>query len=103
MTFSLSSFSPITTTYGIFFAYGKNIKSGYLIKDVSVIDILPTIFVTFDVPVSNNIDGKLLDEIFIEKSSLKIVDWKSYSLDGQILSENELEKINKLKGMFKAD
>jgi len=83
--------------YGVFFAYGKNIKPGNIIKEVSVEDVLPTVFATMGVSVPNSIDGKIHDEIFIEKPNIKRVDWNSYSSDKQTLSKGEEDKIKELR------
>jgi len=88
--------------YGIFFAYGKNIKPANIIKEPSVEDILPTVFAEMDVAIPNNIDGKIHHEIFIKKPVIKTVDWKLYLSDKKILSTKEMEKINTLKNMFKS-
>jgi predicted AlkP superfamily phosphohydrolase/phosphomutase len=45
--------------YGVFFSYGKGIKSNYKINNISVEDILPNIFTAMDLPLPNNIDGQL--------------------------------------------
>lgn len=89
--------------YGILFAYGKNIKSGYIIRDISVEDILPTVFATMGISVPDSIDGKFLDDVFIEKPIVKTVDWKSYSSTKQMLSGAEIKKISKLRKMFKPE
>ncbi len=50
---------------GIFIAKGKKIKRNKL-KEVKLMDILPTVLYTLDVPIPSNIEGRVLKEIFIE-------------------------------------
>ncbi len=89
--------------YGVFFAYGRNVKPGHIIKDISVEDILPTVFTAIGVSLPDSIDGKILDDLFIEKPIVRTVDWKSYSSTKQTLSEAEMKRISRLKNMFKAN
>jgi len=49
---------------GIFLAYGKYIKTNMKISDPMIYDITPTILHVFGVPVPNDIDGRVLREIF---------------------------------------
>jgi len=55
--------------YGIFLACGDEIQSGN-IKNISILDIFPTVLHILDVPISRNGDGKVLKEIFKEDSDL---------------------------------
>jgi len=87
--------------FGVFFAYGKHIKSGYIINGASVEDVLPTILTAIGTPLPDGIDGKLLNDLFIERPLVRKVDWKSYSTTGLSLSEKEMKKISKLRNIFK--
>ena len=49
---------------GIFLAYGPGIKKGYEIKGAKIYDIAPTILHIFGLPVPNDMDGRVLMEIF---------------------------------------
>jgi predicted AlkP superfamily phosphohydrolase/phosphomutase len=51
---------------GLFIAYGKNFKRGMKIKNARIIDIAPTILHIFDIPIPNDMDGKILN-IFKKK------------------------------------
>lgn len=54
---------------GVFMAYGPDIKTtGEELKNLSIYDIAPTILHAFDVSVPKKMDGKVLKEIFKEKS-----------------------------------
>ena len=50
--------------YGIFIAYGSQIKKGYEIKNIKIYDIAPTILHIFGLPIPNDMDGRVLMEIF---------------------------------------
>ncbi len=80
--------------YGVFFAYGKNIKQGFVTEDMSVSDILPTVFASMKIPIPLNIDGNVYESIFIDKLP---IEHKNYQLNKQKLSKLELEKIRQLK------
>jgi len=54
---------------GIFIAYGPDIKRGQ-IKGAKIIDIAPTILHMMDVPVPEDMDGRVLKEIFKENSDI---------------------------------
>jgi predicted AlkP superfamily phosphohydrolase/phosphomutase len=79
---------------GIIFMYGKNIQSNNRIE-ASVIDIVPTILSAMDIPISNDIDGRVIEEAFIKKPKIKRVN--SEIKKKQLLTEAELKKIRKLR------
>jgi len=83
--------------YGVFFAYGKGIKSNYKINNITVEDILPTIFTSMGIPLPKGIDGKVHENIFTEKPIIEKVDWNSYFSSKQTLSKSEIEKIRELR------
>jgi len=56
---------------GIFLAYGKNIKKGLKIQNAKIYEIAPTILHIFGLPIPNDMDGKVLTEIFKEGSELR--------------------------------
>ena len=85
--------------YDVFFAYGKNIKSGYTVQNISVMDILPQALIVMNIPLPSRIDGKVHEEIFIEKPEVKI----AAMTDEQILSEGERKKIEALRNKLKRD
>ena len=62
-----STYSPRHTgshrLYGIFIAYGKNIKNLSNSIHISVLDIAPTVLYMLNAPIPNNMDGKVLKGI----------------------------------------
>lgn len=61
---------PITGTSGthringIFLIYGNNIKENFNIKNAKIYDIMPTILHIFKIPISKDVDGRVLNEAF---------------------------------------
>jgi predicted AlkP superfamily phosphohydrolase/phosphomutase len=53
---------------GIFLAYGQDIKQGMKLGEANITDIAPTILHLYDVPVLEDMDGRVLKEIFKEDS-----------------------------------
>jgi predicted AlkP superfamily phosphohydrolase/phosphomutase len=49
---------------GFFLAYGKDIKKNYKLEGAKIYDITPTILHIFGVPIPNDMDGRVLSEIF---------------------------------------
>jgi len=76
---------------GTFLAYGPNIKKGYEIKGLEIIDCTPTLLSIFDVPIPKEIDGKVAEEIFIEKPKIRYSESKK-SEENTI--NNALKNIN---------
>lgn len=83
--------------YGIFFAYGRGIKTNYKIDNISVQDVLPTIFTAIGISIPNTIDGISKKDIFIKKPIVKDIDWETYQSTKQMLKKSELDKINELR------
>jgi len=85
---------------GLFLAYGKVIKKGKKIKNAKIYDIAPTILHMSDLPIPNDMDGRVLTEIFEDGSELakrkpRHVDLIYYE------KEKIREGINKLKKLEK--
>jgi len=70
------------TRDGIFIAKGPGIRSGYLVDKASITDIAPTILRIFGIPHQNEMDGRILDEIFCEDAEL---------LDKEVMELSEKE------------
>lgn len=47
---------------GIFMAQGENIKKGYNLKGARIVDILPTALYMLNLPIPDDLDGKILKE-----------------------------------------
>lgn len=56
------------TVYGVFMAYGPDIKEGVEINGAKIYDIAPTILHMFGIPVPADMDGRVLNEIFKNES-----------------------------------
>ncbi len=77
---------------GILIAYGKELKKGYVLKNVNVYDIFPTILRVLQLPIPSYVDGRVLKEIFHESSILfkKEIQYEERSY------EDEKEKIREV-------
>jgi len=83
---------------GIFIAHGPDIRKGYKIKNVEIIDLCPTILHMFGLPIPIDVDGKVLKEIFREDSKIirkKIIYRDDYKK--QLEKEMIRAKIKQLK------
>ena len=49
---------------GIFIAYGPDIKKGERLKKISILDLAPTILHLMGIPIPDDMDGRVLTEIF---------------------------------------
>ena len=92
--------------YGIFIMTGPDIKPGNKINDIDIMDILPTVFYLVEVPISDDVDGKVLYKCFNEdfvksrKARFKKLDKKAMRDGSDIYSkEEEAELIKSLKGL----
>jgi len=79
---------------GIFCAYGPDIKSSGKIEEIEIYDIAPTILHYFGTPVPNDIDGRVLKEIFTEKS-------EAYEREIEFSDDPEKEKLKNVIGNLK--
>ena len=89
---------------GMFLSYGPSIKRGYRIKGARIYDIAPTILHILGLPIPNDMDGKVLTEIFEEHSEFakrkpSYVDSNYYEKKDE--REKIKEKIDKLKKLGK--
>jgi len=53
---------------GIFVAYGSDIREGKEVKRAKIVDLAPTILHVMGVPLPKDVDGRVLREIFKDKS-----------------------------------
>jgi len=74
---------------GLFMAYGPDIKPGPEIGNVSILDIAPTILHLMNIPVPDDMDGRVLTEIFIPDSP----PGKREIVYQKVASEKEKERI----------
>ena len=83
---------------GIFLAYGPDIKKGAEIQGAKIYDVAPTILHLMDVPVTKDMDGRVLKEIFKEDS-----EFSKKEIVYQKIDEKEMikERIKKLRDMRK--
>jgi predicted AlkP superfamily phosphohydrolase/phosphomutase len=56
---------------GVFIAHGPDIANGKMLDGLSMQDVPVTLFHILDVPIFKYMDGKVIDELFDERSALK--------------------------------
>ena len=88
---------------GIFLTYGPEIKKGCRIEGAKIYDIAPTILHIFGLPIPNDMDGRVLMEIFEEDSEFakrkpKYVDPGYYEKKQEDKKLKKAIKTLKLKG-----
>jgi predicted AlkP superfamily phosphohydrolase/phosphomutase len=91
---------------GIFIAYGPNIKKGMTMTNATLYDITPTLFYLQGHPIPEDMDGKVLMDIFIEghlrrnpiqRCKPSDIQWEANTVE---LGEEETKKIEKrLRGL----
>jgi predicted AlkP superfamily phosphohydrolase/phosphomutase len=79
---------------GVLFIHGNNIKSNLKI-DASVLDIVPTILALMNIPIPNNLDGNVIEEVFIKKPKVNKFNYENNKKS--FLTKSEINKIKKLK------
>jgi predicted AlkP superfamily phosphohydrolase/phosphomutase len=86
--------------FGVFFAYGSNIKANQLLSGIKVEDVLPTVFNCLGLSLPSYIDGNAIKDIFIEKPSVEDFDWSQFSKKPPLKS-SEIKKIIALRKHLK--
>lgn len=59
--------------FGMFVAAGPNIKSNEKVFGLSLVDVAPTILNIFDLPVGEDMDGRVAKDIFINQNPMKTI------------------------------
>lgn len=73
---------------GVFYAYGGPFKQGFKAPDAEIYDLVPTLLRAMELPLPHTFDGRILDELFIEKQPAE----QSSSLEGG-LAKRKLKKL----------
>ena len=101
-----SKMSSIHRLYGVFMAYGKDIKQGVKLQGAHIMDLAPTVLYLLNEPIPDCMDGKVLTTIFREDFlSNNPIHYRKTEQDdtlqqGVTYSDEEAEKIRKrLQGL----
>ena len=62
----LTGWKGTHTKDGVFMARGPGIKPGRRVEKATILDVTPTILHIFGIPQQEDVDGRVLDEIFLE-------------------------------------
>ncbi|MGB1059475.1 MAG: acyl-CoA dehydrogenase family protein, partial [Ketobacter sp.] len=60
--------------YGIFVATGPNIRAGHSIQGANLLDIAPTVLTCYGLPTGEDMDGRVLADIFTECPPLETIE-----------------------------
>ena len=66
----LTGWTGTHTKGGVFIARGPGIKRGYRVKGARILDVAPTILRLFGIPPLDDMDGRVLEEIFTEDAEV---------------------------------
>lgn len=81
--------------FGIFMASGPNIKQNEKIFGLGLIDVAPTILHHFGLPVGNDMDGKVILDIFKNSAPPKFIDsWEEVKGDFGELKKEEVDSFS---------
>jgi predicted AlkP superfamily phosphohydrolase/phosphomutase len=84
---------------GILIFYGKGIKEGKEIRNITMYDVAPTMLHILNLPIPDDMDGRVLKEIFEEKSGLakRPIRYQKVDEERRISSGiSELKKLRKI-------
>lgn len=86
---------------GIFIAAGRNIKPQQVQISYSIVDLAPTILATCGIPITEEMDGRILSEIFINPPKIQVgskSDTRDSGIDKFVYTDEDAKKIeNRLK------
>ena len=54
------------------YAYGAPFKRGFTTSDAEIYDLVPTLLRAMDLPLPHAFDGRVLDELFVEKQQSEL-------------------------------
>ncbi|MEM2145441.1 MAG: alkaline phosphatase family protein [Candidatus Jordarchaeaceae archaeon] len=96
--YSKTVWSAYHKLQGVFIAYGPDIKEGCKVENAKIYDLAPTILHMFYIPIPQDMDGRVLTEIFREGSELhqKEIEYQSVETE-KILIKKKIAKLKELK------
>jgi predicted AlkP superfamily phosphohydrolase/phosphomutase len=62
----LTGWKGTHTKDGVFMARGPGIKPGFRVEKATILDVTPTILHIFGIPQQEDVDGRVLEEVFLE-------------------------------------
>jgi predicted AlkP superfamily phosphohydrolase/phosphomutase len=84
---------------GIFMAFGSHIKTGVQVKNANIMDIAPTVLYECGVPVPDDMDGRILTEIFddqyVKANPLQVMKSEDTGVSEYTYSDEETGKVEK--------
>jgi predicted AlkP superfamily phosphohydrolase/phosphomutase len=84
---------------GIFMAFGSHIKTGVQVKSANIMDIAPTVLYECGVPVPDDMDGRILTEIFddqyVKSNPPQVMKSEDTGVSEYTYSDEETGKVEK--------
>lgn len=87
---------------GVLMAWGDGIRAGRLARETSLVDLAPTILAAAGVPVPDDMDGRVLDELFLTAPSVTRVAGTHRAAghdDGGLTADEEAEVVERLRSL----
>jgi predicted AlkP superfamily phosphohydrolase/phosphomutase len=86
---------------GIFIAAGDGVRPGRLARDISLVDLAPTILAAAGVPVPDDMDGRVLAEIFLVPPAVTRVAAAApvTTADAALSAAEEAEVVERLRSL----
>jgi predicted AlkP superfamily phosphohydrolase/phosphomutase len=89
---------------GILIARGRAFRSGIQFHGANLVDLLPTILYLFDVPIPEDLDGRVVEDLFSSEFQRKTkrtekISYQRATGSEQLTTDEEEEIINRLKGL----
>jgi len=88
---------------GVLVVSGEGIRPGRLAREASLVDLAPTILAAAGVPVPDDMDGRVLDELFVEAPHVTRVAGTSSANserdEGALTPEEEAEVVERLRAL----
>jgi predicted AlkP superfamily phosphohydrolase/phosphomutase len=78
---------------GVLYAYGKGIKQGFKAPNAELYDIVPTVLHSMGLPLPGPFDGRVLDELFVERKQIEQTSPVTVNGTGSSLVRRRLKKL----------
>jgi predicted AlkP superfamily phosphohydrolase/phosphomutase len=78
---------------GVLYAYGGSLKRGFKGPNAEIYDIVPTVLRSMNLPLPCEFDGRVLDELFVERKQTELIVVSSNSSLESGLAKRKLKKL----------
>jgi hypothetical protein len=81
---------------GVLYAYGGPFKRGFKAPDAEIYDLVPTLLQSMGLPLPHAFDGRVLDELFVEKKQMELVPTMAENGEKGGLTKRKLQKLQEV-------